>query len=196
MNKLFRIFMLAALGPLFSFACGQQGLHSPPVLPMLEPGDQIEGMIVTTGADDAPPLWAYCSASEENTHIRNIHCRAPVSQTLAIGHLFLLADQALWNQGGPELVWELAIDNHVVDLESFGTFDYLMPVMPASPSPVREVFARVMDWDVVMTHLNPGEHTLHFRAQNDAAQYHWMVHLIIEPAHSIDINAAPFSLHS
>jgi hypothetical protein len=201
MNKLFRIFLFAAFAPLIGVACGQQGLHQPAaqllsVSPTLEPGDQIDGMIVTTGAVDAAPLWAYCSPLQENTHIRTFQCRAPVWQTLAIGHLFLLADQALLNRGGTELVWELAIDDQVVDLESFGTFDYVMPAMPASPSPVREVFARVTDWNLVMTNLNPGEHILHFRAQNDAAQYHWLVYLVIEPTDGIDVSAAPFPLHS
>ena len=163
---------------------------------MSEPKGAINGVRLTTGAVDAAPLWAYCSPSQENTHIRTFHCRAPVWQTLAIGHLFLLTDQALLNRGGAELVWELAIDDHVIDLASFGTFDYVMPAMSASPSPIREVFARVTDWNLVMTNLNPGEHTLHFRAQNDTAQYHWLVNLVVEPADNVDISAAPFPLHS
>src|SRR5688500_4245765 len=149
-------------------ACQSSG--QPLSAAMSEPKEAINGVRLTTGAVDAAPLWAYCSPSQENTHIRTFHCRAPVWQTLAIGHLFLLTDQALLNRGEAELVWELAIDDHIVDLESFGTFDYVMPAMPASPSPIREVFARVTDWNLVMTNLNPGEHTLHFRAQNDTAQ--------------------------
>ena len=196
MNNLSRLFLLAVFCTCLGSACGREGLPGARVPPMLEPGDQIDGMTLTTGAEDAPPLWAYCSASEENTQIRTFGCRAPVSQTLAIGHLFLLADQALLNRGGPALVWELAIDDHVVDLESFGTFDYTMPAMPASPSPVREVFARVTDWDLVLTDPHPGRHILHFRAQNDAAQYHWLVVLVIAPADGIDVDAAPFPLHS
>ncbi len=175
-------------------ACQSSG--QPLSAAMSEPKDTNSSMHLTTGAADAAPLWAYCSPSQENTHIRTFHCRAPVWQTLAIGHLFLLRDSALLHQGEAELRWDLAIDDHVVDLESFGTFDYVLPAMPASPSPLREVFARVTDWNLVMTHLNPGEHTLHFRAQNDAAQYHWLVNLVIEPADSGDISAAPFPLHS
>lgn len=163
---------------------------------MSEPKDAINGMRLTTGAVDAAPLWAHCSPSQENTHIRTFHCRAPVWQTLAIGHLFLLTDQALWNRDEAELVWELAIDDHVIDLESFGTFDYVMPAMPASPSPIREVFAHVTDWNLVMTNLNPGEHTLHFRAQNDTAQYHWLVNLVVEPVEDTDISSVPFALKS
>ena len=175
-------------------ACQAKG--QPLSAAMSEPRETLNGLSLAPGAVDAAPLWAYCSPSPENTHIRTFHCQAPVWQTLAIGHLFLLADHALLNRGGAELVWELAIDDYVVDLESFGTFDYVMPVIAASPSPVREVFARVTDWNLVMTNLNPGEHTLHFRAQNDTAEYHWLVNLVIEPAEDVDMSAAPFPLHS
>ena len=163
---------------------------------MVGSGDTINGMSLTTGAADTPPLWAFCSPAQENTHIQTFYCRAPVWQTLAVGHLFLLADAALLNRDGTELAWELAIDDYVVDLESFGTFDYVMSAMPASPSPIREVFARVTDWNLVMTNLNPGEHTLSFRAQSGSESYMWLVHLLIEPTDSTDISAAPFPLHS
>lgn len=194
MNKT-RFFHVLLIGLLFMLtAC--QAAGQPGKAAMSQRVDAISGMSLMTGAADAAPLWAYCAPSQENTHIRTFHCRAPVWQTLAVGHLFLLADAALLSRGGSELVWELAIDDYVVDLKSFGTFDYVMHAMPASPSPVREVFARVTDWNLVMTNLNPGEHTLHFRAQNDTAQYHWLVNLVIEPAEGVDMSAAPFPLHS
>lgn len=161
-----------------------------------EPGDAINGMQLGMGAADAPTIWAFCSAAQENTHIRTFNCRAPVWQALAIGHLFLLADAALADTGGSDLVWELAIDDYVVDLESFGTFDYVMPAMPASPSRVREVFMKVTDWNLVMTNLNPGEHTLSFRAQNETDTYLWLANLVIEGAENADVSAAPFPLHS
>jgi hypothetical protein len=190
-----RLSHLLVIGLLFLLtAC--QGAGQPLSAAMVGSGDAISGMSLTTGAADAPPLWAYCSASQENTHIRTFHCRAPVWQTLAVGNLFLLADAALLNRDGAELTWELAIDDYVVDLESFGTFDYVMPAMPASPSPIREVFAKVTDWNLVMTNLNPGEHTLSFRAQSETESYMWLVQLVIEPADNADISAAPFPLHS
>lgn len=175
-------------------ACQSKG--QPLSAAISEPVETLNGLSLATGAVDAAPLWAYCSPSQENTHIRTFNCRAPVWQTLAVGNLFLLTDAALLNRNGAELVWELSIDDYVVDLESFGTFDYVMPAMPASPSPVREVFARVTDWNLVMTNLNPGEHTLSFRAQNKTESYMWLVQLVVEPADDVDISAAPFPLHS
>jgi hypothetical protein len=194
MNKN-RLSHLLVIGVIFLLtAC--QGAGQPLSAAMVGSSDTVNGMSLTTGAADVPPLWAYCSPSQENTHIRTFNCRALVWQTLAVGNLFLLTDAALLNRNGSDFVWELSIDNYVVDLESFGTFDYVMPAMPASPSRVREVFAKVTDWNLVLTNLDPGEHTLHFQAQDGVVQYHWLVNLVIEAEEGVDMSAAPFLLHS
>ena len=184
-----------SIGMLFILvACQSAGQQHSAALS--EPVEGIQGLSLATGAADAAPLWAFCSAAPENTHIRTFNCNAPVWQTLAVGHLFLLADAALANGRGSDLIWEFAIDDYIVDLNSFGTFDYVMPAMPASPSPIREVFMTVTDWNLVMTDLNPGEHTLSFRAQNETDTYLWLVNLVIEGTDSTDVSAAPFPLHS
>ena len=190
-----RLMQWISVGMLFILAACQAGGRNYSAA-MAEPLEALEGLSLATGAADAPPLWAFCSASAESTHIRTFNCRAPVWQTLAVGHLFLLADAALSNGRGSELVWEVAIDDYIVDLDSFGTFDYVMPAMPSSPSPIREVFMKVTDWNLVMTNLNPGTHTLSFRAQNETNTYLWLVNLVIEGDNSTDVSAAPFPLHS
>ena len=159
---------------------------------MFRPGDNLGGMNLTTGAADAPPLWAFCSSPQENTHIRTLQCRVPVLPTLAIGHVFLLADEAFARLDWSELIWELSIDDQAVDLESFGTFEYVMPGMTKSPSPVREVFKKATAWNVVMTNLNPGEHTLYFKAHSETDSYLWLVNLTIEPEAGTDISSIPF----
>ena len=190
-----RLFRWIGLGLLVLLtAC--QAAGQPLTAPIYGPGDAINGLSLETGAKGAPPLWAYCSPALENTLIRTFDCHAPAWQTLAVGHLFLLADAALLNLRETDFVWELSIDDQVVDLESFGMFDYVMPAMPAGPSPIREVFLRVTDWNLVMTNLNPAEHTLSFRAQNETESYMWLVQLVIEPADGADMSAAPFPLHS
>jgi hypothetical protein len=186
---------MLVIGVLFLLtAC--QGAGQPLQAAMVGSGDSINGMSLATGAADAPPLWAYCSPLPENTHVRTFHCNAPAWQTLAVGNLFLITDAALLNRNGSDFVWELAIDDTIVDLESFGTFDYVMPAMASSPSPVREVFAKVTDWNLVTTNLNPGEHTLSLRAQSESESYMWLVQLVVEPADEVDMSAAPFPLHS
>ena len=196
MNKLFSLLRLAVFCPLLAFACGQQGLHWPPVPPMLEPGDQIDSMVITTGVDDAPPLWAFCSKSLEGKSSYILDCRVPVLDSLSIGNIFLYANDTIANLDWSDLVWELSIDAQKVDLESFGTFDYVVPSMSKNPSPIREVFKRGTAWDIVLTNLKPSHHTLWFVAQSKIESYTWFVNLDIESADETNTSSIPFPLHS
>jgi hypothetical protein len=190
-----RLSHLLVIGLLFLLtAC--QGAGQPLRAAMVGSGDTVNGMGLTTGVADAPPLWGFCSISQSGRHIKTFDCRAPVMPTLAIGHIFLLADEVLANLDWSELVWELSIDDQAVDLESFGTFDYVMPVIAPKPSSVREVFIKATAWNIVLTNLNPGEHTIRFLAQNETDSYTWFVNLTIEGEEGVDISAAPFPLHS
>jgi hypothetical protein len=189
--KKIRSFQWMSLGLLILLtAC--QAAGKPLSAAMVGAGDTINGMGLTTGAADAPPLWAFCSGSQENTHIKTFNCRAPMLSTLAIGHVFLFAEQSLATLNWSDLVWELSIDDQTIDLESFGTFDYVIPAMSQSPSPVREVFMKATAWNIVLTNLNPGEHTLHFLAQTETESYTWFVNLVIEGAAEVDISSVPF----
>jgi hypothetical protein len=160
---------------------------------MSQPGDTINGLTLATGAENALPLWAFCSPSQENTPIQTFNCRAPVLQSLAIGHVFLLAEGVSASLNGSDLVWELSIDNQIVDLKSFGKFEYVMPSMARSASPIREVFKKATAWDIVLTNLSPGEHTLSFHAQNQAGSHMWLVNLVIEGGDGADISSVPFA---
>jgi hypothetical protein len=193
MNKV-RVAQLLSAGLLVLLtACQAAGQ---PLSTAFRPGDNINGMGLTTGAADAPALWAFCSGSQQGDNMQTFDCRAPVLPTLAIGHIFLLTDEAFANLAWSDLVWELSINGQAVDLESFGTFDYVMPSMAKSPSPVREVFEKATAWNVVLTNLNPGEHTLRFLAQSDTDSYTWLVHLVIEGVAGVDVSSVPFPLHS
>jgi hypothetical protein len=86
----------------------------------------------------------------------------------------------------------LSIDDQAVDLESFGTIDFAIPSMSKSPSPVREVFRKATAWNIVLTNLNSGEHTLRFLAQNDTDSYTWLAHLVIQPMDGTNISSVPF----
>ena len=187
MNKI-RLSQLAYFGLLFMLtAC--QAAGQPLSAAMFRQGDTIDGMSLGTGAADAPPLWAFCSGSQESNHIKTFNCRAPMLPTLAIGNIFILADEALTQLYWSEFVWELSIDNRAVDLESFGTFDYVMPSMAQSPSPIREVFMKATAWNIVLTNLNPGEHTLRFLTQSETDSYTWFVNLVIEAADGADLSS-------
>jgi hypothetical protein len=68
--------------------------------------------------------------------------------------------------------------------------------MSQSPSHIREAFKKASAWDIVLTDLNPGEHTLQFLAQNGTDRYSWFVNLTIEPVNATDISSVPFALKS
>ena len=190
-----RLSHLLVIG-LFFLLTACQAAGQPLSAAMIGSGDTVNGMGLTTGVADAPPLWGFCSSSQTGSHIKTFNCRAPVLPTLAIGHIFLFADEVLANLDWSDLVWELSIDDQAVDLESFGTIEYVMPVIAPKPSSVREVFIKATAWNVVLTNLNPGEHTLRFLAQSETDSYTWFVNLVIEGAQRTDISSVPFLLKS
>jgi hypothetical protein len=146
---------------------------------MLTVGDEIDGMILTKGAADARPLWVFC-ASEVSDHVITADCQVPQLSKLAIGHVFLGTDHAFSETKWSELQWELYLDDQYINLDQFGTYDYLLPTMAPNPSFVREVFMKFTAWDVVLTNLQPGVHTLEGRVRTGAEEYSWVVNLVIE----------------
>lgn len=147
---------------------------------MLKPGDEIDGMVITTGTAKTLPLWAFCSPALENDGVVSVDCRVPPLSRLAIGHTFGLADSALQTLDWSTLSWELDLDGHLLDLEAFGTYDYVMPDLAPHPSPIREVFRQFKAWDVVLTNPKPGMHTLHGVARAETDTYGWVVNFNIE----------------
>lgn len=146
---------------------------------MLNLGDEINGMTLTKGASNARPLWAFCS-SEVSNNITTANCRVPQMSKLAIGHVFLATDNAFREMEWSELVWRLYIDDKLINLNEFGTYDYLLPTMAPNPSLVREIFMKFTAWDVVLTNLQPGTHTLRGIVRTDAEECSWVVNLVIE----------------
>ena len=146
---------------------------------MITVGDEFDGMTLTTGAADARPLWVFC-ASEVDKNVTTATCRVPQVSKLAIGHVFLGTDIDFGEIEWSELNWELYLDDQYINLDDFGTYDYLLPSMAPNPSPVREVFMKFTAWDVVLTNLQPGVHTLEGRLFGEAEEYSWVVNLAIE----------------
>jgi hypothetical protein len=146
---------------------------------MLNLDTSLNGMTLTKGAADVPALWLFCSSQVSGT-VTTADCKVPQMSKLAIGHAFLASEAALRGAAWSDLSWELSIDGKPVNLDEFGTYDYVMPAMAPNPSLVREVFMTFTAWDIVLTNLQPGSHTLHglVRTQTDA--YSWVVNLVIE----------------
>ena len=146
---------------------------------MLNVGDEVDGMTLATGAAKARPLWVFC-ASEESNNVTTASCRVPQMEKLAIGHTFFATDSVFQKVEWSELEWELYIDDRPVNLNDFAAYNYVLPTMAPSPSLVREVFMKFTAWDIVLTNLQPGVHTIDGRVRADNEEYSWVVNLVIE----------------
>ena len=151
--------------------------------PMLSLGEKINGMTLANGAADASPLWAFCS-SEVSNNITTANCRVPQMSKLAIGHVFLATEEAFAETEWSALTWELSIDDQPVNLDDFGTYDYVLPTMAPNPSLVREVFMKFTAWDVVLTDLQSGAHSLRGSVRDENDAYSWVVNIVIEDGHA------------
>lgn len=182
MNWLFRTIQVLAGLVLFVSACGPQAGQAQVEgqssgSPMLRPGDTIDEMVITTGAAEASPLWAYCSAPHENTQVTTVDCGIPLLPKLAIGYVFGLNEENLQSLDWLTLAWELYVNDHAVDLGAFGTYDFAMPGLADHPSHIREVFRKMTVWDVVLENMKPGRNTVLGRIQLNGNTYEWLANI-------------------
>ena len=178
MNRIRFSKLLYAVLTVILTACQTAGLSLSTA--MFRPGDTIDGMSLTTGAKDAAPLWAFCSPAQYVGNSTISDCSVPLVTKLAIGQIFMPGDDALSRLDASEISWELAIDDQPIDLKSFGTYDVALPAMSHHPSAVREVFVHFTAWDVVLTNLLPGQHTLHASAYTAKESYSWVINLTFD----------------
>jgi hypothetical protein len=149
---------------------------------MLQPGETVDDMVITTGAEDAYPLWSLCSSTKENDHSIRVDCRElALCANVAIGHTFGVMDLIPPSMDWEELSWEMSVDGHPIDLQAFGVHDLAHPYLAPSPSPVREVFNVARLWNVVLANPTPGVHRLQGQAQSrDGAEaYTWVVNFTV-----------------
>ncbi len=183
MNKLLRILLFALL-PLLAIACGQGGLHwsTVPLFSapsMLEPEDKIDTMVITTGVEAATPLWAFCLPTIKNDHLITADCGAVSFSKLTIGHTFGVMDLASEGLDWSNLKWELYLDGHPIDLNSFGTYSFVHPDLALDPAPIKEVFRSVRVWNVVLENPTPGPHVVYGHVRSGNETYTWIVNFIV-----------------
>jgi len=199
MKKLSKFLVLAIAVSSFLVAFSQRGIESPfsgrfLTYPMLQPGEKIDDMVITSGIEDAYPLSAFCSPTKENDHSIRVDCRElSFCANLAIGHTFGVMDLIPQSIGWDELIWEMSVDGHPIDLEAFGVYDFVHPDLALSPSPVREVFKVGRLWNVVLLNPTPGMHTLQGQAQprDGAAPYAWVVNFTVATPSRLALSHSP-----
>jgi hypothetical protein len=101
---------------------------------------------------------------------------------LAIGYLLLPGNDSLSKMDWSEIDWDLTIDGQPIDLKRFGIYHFIRPALSHHASPVREIFVSSPVWDVVLTDLKPGKHTIYGSAKVGTDSYCWIIHFTI--AHS------------
>jgi hypothetical protein len=178
MNKI-RFSQLVLCG-LLVLTMAYQAAGQPFSAAMFRPGDTLGGMTLTTGAQDAAPVWAFCSPAQHVGNTTTSDCSVPLVPRLAVGHIIMPGDDALSRLDWSEIRWELTIEGQPVDLKSFGTYNFALPARSHSPLSVKEVFVHFTAWDVVLTNLNPGQYTIHGLARMGAESHNWVIHLTIE----------------
>ncbi|HET9907093.1 MAG TPA: hypothetical protein VFQ23_10645 [Anaerolineales bacterium] len=174
----FNLLMIAVV-----IAC--QSTEQFPAKVMLKPGDRIHGMTLTNGTAEAVPLWAFCSSVQKNEQMLTTECHIPLSTRLAIGQVFFPTDKALTELDWSEFTWELSIDGRSLDLDAFGTYDYVSPAISHPPCPIREVFIKSTGWDIVLSELKPGTYLFRGQAQSETESYTWIINLIVEPSEAL-----------
>lgn len=186
MNTLSRFLVVTIAIPAFLFAFNQRGIerHLSERFftdSMLKPGEMINGMVITTGVENANPFWALCSSTKQNDQSINVDCGELPYANLAIGHTFGVMDLMPQAIDWEELTWELSLDGHPIDLAAFGVYDFVTPGLAPRPSPVREVFKKSSAWNVVLVNPTPGAHRLQGQARSRAGAeaYTWAVNFTV-----------------
>ena len=181
MNKFLSILVVALIIPPYLLSCIQKGIEWNAygnlfTYPMIRPGEKIDNMVVTTGVQNAFPLWTICTPEKVNDHSIRADCsELSLCANLTIGHTLGLMDMVDPSMEWEELNWEMSLDGHPIDLEAFGIYDFVHPDFPSKP--LGEVFRVIRVWDVVLVNPNPGKHRLEGQAQtpDGASTYTWVV---------------------
>lgn len=178
MNQLWKISYALIMLVFLVTACQPAEIF--PAKIMLKPGDSIGDMTLTRGTGEADPLRSFCPSLQTSEYTITAHCHVPLLSKLAIGTIFMPTSKVLSSADWSEFTWELSIDGRTLDLDAFGTYDYVLPTLSAPPCPIREVFASFPAWDVVLADLRPGSHLLHSTLQTDTETYTRTVFLTIK----------------
>lgn len=151
----------------------------------LEKGDKLNGMVLTSGAVDAPPLDAFCIFDSDEEVTTTIDCQVPPLPKLAIGHMIGVTGGAFQELDWSEIDWQIYLDGYLLKLDTFDEQSYIEPEIPSSPSPVREVFKQRKTWDIVLVNPTLGLHTLLCTAKTSSVDYNWVVNFMIGPTQEL-----------
>jgi hypothetical protein len=170
------LLILTILGLLFVPASCRQ---IPTASRTLEKGDKLNGMVLTSGTIDAPPLEAFCIFDIDEEVTTTIDCQVPPLPKLAIGHMIGVTGRAFQELDWSKIDWQIYLDGYLLDLDTFDEQSYVEPEIGTSPSLIREVFKQRKTWDIVLINPTFGLHTLVCTAKTNSVVYKWVVNFEI-----------------
>jgi hypothetical protein len=104
----------------------------------------------------------------------------PKSPGLPLVTCFSVQDEVFGELDWSQLKWGIYFDDALINLDSFGTHDYVLPTMALNPSLIREDLMKFKAWDIVLINLQPGVYTIDGRVFAGEEEYRWVVTLEIE----------------
>jgi hypothetical protein len=122
---------------------------------MIEPGDQIGDMVVTTGQPGDPEIWNFCDPYLAGPGIYTRECELPAIPNLQIGSGNLADTAELQNLEWQAQTWELTLDDQPINLSAFGTLPDQNILEGGRALTLRQ-------WNVVLDNPIPGQHTLRY----------------------------------
>lgn len=185
MNTLSRLLVVATALSSLLFAFNQREIAKQfpgrfSTDPMLQPGEKVDDMVITSAIEDAYPLSAFCSPTKENDHSIRVDCRElSFCANIAVGETFGVTDLIPASIDRDDITWKMSVDGHPIGLEAFGVYDFVHPDLVLNPSTGRELFKVGRLWNVVLVNPTPGMHTIRGQAQSrDGAEtYTWVINL-------------------
>ena len=145
-------------------AAGEASNDEPDDTIVLGPGDEVDGMRLTTATATDTEIFNFCDpvVLESGTFHRD--CEVPAVQRLLIGWGDLASSPELLEDEWQAQTWSLFLDDRPVDLDAFGTLPDRDLIEPAAGG---DVWLR--QWGVSLVNLTPGEHTLRYLVETTGA---------------------------
>ena len=142
---------------------------------MINPGESVDSMRLTIGpGKGAVEIWQFCDPFVTEPGVITRECTVP-AQSILIGYGDVANTIEELDTGWLANTWTLILDDQLVNLPAFGTFD----------QKTEDGILRL--WNVVIEHPKPGAHTLHYIFDEIGSSWDITWTFTVPPNASMDI---------
>lgn len=126
----------------------------------IRPGDDVGGMVLTTGTPGERDIFEFCDPIVIEPGIYERQCAVPALPRVGLGHGFLAPSRRELAREWNAKSWKMTLDGRRIDLKAFGVLPDRRLVEPGAGGLVW-----LRQWNVVLTDPKPGSHTLRYVAR-------------------------------